>query len=70
VGLVRVRLKDNIGRICFNPTTRYFQVVQLRWEVVLSGKKLPGKPKLPKFRRIWLQESERKIWLNTYYLSR
>jgi len=26
----RVRLKGNIGRICFYPTTRYFQVIQLR----------------------------------------
>jgi len=24
-----VRLQDNIGRICFYPTARYFQVVQL-----------------------------------------
>jgi len=26
----RVWLKENIGRICFYPTARYFQVVQLR----------------------------------------
>jgi len=25
-----VRLKVNIDRICFHPTTRYFQVIQLR----------------------------------------
>jgi len=25
-----IRLKGNIGRICFYPTTRYFQVLQLR----------------------------------------
>jgi len=24
-----VRSKDNIGRICFYPTTRYFQLIQL-----------------------------------------
>jgi len=26
----RVRLKGNIGRICFYHTKRYFQVIQLR----------------------------------------
>jgi len=26
----RVRLKGNIGKICLHPTTRYFQVIQLR----------------------------------------
>jgi len=26
----RVRLKGNIGGICFYSTTRYFQVIQLR----------------------------------------
>jgi len=26
----RVRLKGNIGRICFCPTTRYFQLIQSR----------------------------------------
>jgi len=35
----RVRLKGNIGRISFYPTTRYFQVIQLRYWVVLSGRK-------------------------------
>jgi len=30
VVIKRVRLKGNIGRICFYPTARYFQVIQSR----------------------------------------
>jgi len=32
----------------------------------MSGEKLPGKPKLPKFRLIWLQDSELKSCLSAY----
>jgi len=37
--------------------------------IVMSGKKIPGKPKLPKFRHIWLQDSELRSWPSAYCLS-
>jgi len=52
-------LGDDIDRLCFYSTTRYFQVIQLRQEV-MPGKKLPCKPKqyCQKFRQVWLHDSE------------
>jgi len=44
-------VKDGIGRICFFPTARYFQVVNRGYQ---------------KFQHIWLQDSELKSWLSAY----
>jgi len=46
----RVRLKDKIGRLYFIPRNDISKWVSYasKYSTVMSGKKFPGKPKLPK----------------------